>query len=325
MTIEKAARPRILFCIPIFDDWASAAILLAGIADVASREAWAPEVLFVDDGSFEDWSETLTERPEGIARLDVLELRRNVGHQRAIAVGLAHVYENRPCDVVVVMDGDGEDVPASVPDLVARVPETRDRGIVFAKRARRSERIWFRVMYHSFKLFHWLFVGRRVEVGNFSAMSHSVLERLMGLPETGSHYAAAVEKSRIPVIKVPIPRGSRLSGYGKMNFVSLVTHGLSAMSVWGEEIGVRLLIGSALLVVGSVAGLGAIAWSGLGEAGQFPPWALTAAGLLGVVALNGLLLSVTFSFLVLRGRNDQAFMPLRDYAHYVRRSVPVGE
>ena len=110
-----------------------------------------------------------------------------------------------------------------------------------------------------------------------------------------------------------------------MNFVSLVSHGLSAMSVWGEEIGVRLLIGSSLLVVGSLAGLGVIALSGFGEAGQFPPWALTVAGLLGVTALNGVLLSVTFSFLVLRGRNDQAFMPLRDYGHYVRRSAPVGE
>jgi hypothetical protein len=107
-----------------------------------------------------------------------------------------------------------------------------------------------------------------------------------------------------------------------MNFVSLVGHGLSAMSVWGEEIGVRLLIGSTLLVLGSLVGLGAIAWTGLGG-GRFQPWALSVAGLLGVTALNGLLLSVIFSFLVLRGRNDQAFMPLRDYGYYVRGSVPV--
>ena len=270
--------PRILFCVPIFDDWASAAILLPAIAEVASRQNWSAEVLFVDDGSLEDWSETLTARPEGIARLDVLELRRNLGHQRAIAVGLAHVYEHRSCDVVVVMDGDGEDMPESVPTLVERVPETKDRGIVFAKRARRAESIWFKVMYQAFKAFHRIFVGRRVEVGNFSAMSHAALERLMGVPEIGNHYAAAVEKSRIPVTKVPIPRGRRMSGQGKMNFVSLVTHGLSAMSVWGEEIGVRLLLGSALLVVGSVAGLGVIAWSGLWGEGQFPPWAITVAG-----------------------------------------------
>jgi len=325
MTIDDARGPRILFCIPIFDDWTSAKLLLPGIAEVARAEGWAAEVLFIDDGSIEDWSETLSARPRGIIRLDVLELRRNLGHQRAIAVGLAHVYENRPCDVVVVMDGDGEDTPKSVPDLVARVPETGGRGIVFAKRARRSETIWFKAMYQSFKIFHRVFVGKRVEVGNFSAMSHAALERLMGVPETGNHYAAAVEKSRIPVLKVAIPRGRRLSGRGKMNFVSLVSHGLSAMSVWGEEIGVRLLIGSSLLVVGSLAGLGVIALSGFGEAGQFPPWALTVAGLLGVTALNGVLLSVMFSFLVLRGRNDQAFMPLRDYVHYVRRSVPVGE
>ncbi|MEE2900537.1 MAG: glycosyltransferase [Gemmatimonadota bacterium] len=134
MTMDDARGPRILFCIPIFDDWTSAKLLLPGIAEVARAEGWAAEVLFIDDGSIEDWSETLSARPRRIIRLDVLELRRNLGHQRAIAVGLAYVFENRPCDVVVVMDGDGEDTPQSVPDLVARVPETGGRGIVFAKR-----------------------------------------------------------------------------------------------------------------------------------------------------------------------------------------------
>ena len=77
-------------------------------------------------------------------------------------------------------------MPESMPNLVARVPQTKDRGIVFAKRARRSENIGFKLMYQAFKVFHRIFVGRRVEVGNFSAMSHGVLERLMGVPETGN-------------------------------------------------------------------------------------------------------------------------------------------
>ncbi len=313
----------VLFVIPVFDDWEAAGLLLYDLGTVARREGWRAEVLLVDDGSTEPWEVDLGPPPEGIARLDVLELRRNVGHQRAIAVGLAWAHEHREADAVVVMDGDGEDRPESVPGLLAKVPEAGHRAVVFAKRARRSESLLFRLMYHAFRVFHRVFTGRRVEVGNFSAMSWGALDRLMGLPEMGHHYAAAVEKARIPMLKVPTPRGRRLRGRGKMDFVALVRHGLAAMSVWGEEIGARLLVGSAGLVLAALAGVVALLGAAWHRGEGAPVAALLGAGLLAVVALNGLLLSVVFSFLVLRARTDQAFLPLRDYAHYARRCVQV--
>jgi hypothetical protein len=66
-----------------------------------------------------------------------LRLRRNLVHQRTIAIGLAHIGEYEARDVVV-MDSDGEDDPRDVPRLVARMQEERGRS-VFAERTRRSE------------------------------------------------------------------------------------------------------------------------------------------------------------------------------------------
>ena len=76
--------------------------------------------------------------PKAIARVDVLRLRRNVGHQRAIAIGLAFIHAHRPCRAVVVMDADGEDRPSDVPRLLARLDAAGDPAIVFAERTRRS-------------------------------------------------------------------------------------------------------------------------------------------------------------------------------------------
>ena len=45
----------------------------------------------------------------------VLRLRRNVGHQRAIALGLTYLQVEAGCEAVIVMDADGEDRPADVP------------------------------------------------------------------------------------------------------------------------------------------------------------------------------------------------------------------
>ena len=64
----------------------------------------------------------------------MLQLRRNLGHQRAIAVGLAYAEEHDPCDVVVIMDGDGEDDPKDVPRLLACCRQAGGREIVFAER-----------------------------------------------------------------------------------------------------------------------------------------------------------------------------------------------
>ena len=310
----------VLFCIPILDDWESASLLLERIGSVATAESWDAEVLLVDDGSVEAWKNALRAPYPGVASVDVLELRRNLGHQRAIAIALAHIYENRKTDAVVVMDGDGEDEPESVPQLLAAMQESQSESIVFARRTRRMESFSFKGLYQAFRLFHRIFVGHRVEVGNFSAIPFRMLDRLMGVGELWNHYAAAVEKARIPITKVPTARGSRLAGTGKMNFVALATHGLSAMSVWSEEIGVRLLMASALLMVTSVGALaGLLFWAG-GGGGPIAGWVLVLAGLLGVTAVNGLLLSVIFSFLVLKGRGAATFLPIRDYRHYVGQS-----
>lgn len=43
----------------------------------------------------------------------MLRLRRKLGHQRAIAVGLCHVAESVDANTITVMDGDGQDAPAT--------------------------------------------------------------------------------------------------------------------------------------------------------------------------------------------------------------------
>lgn len=66
----------------------------------------------------------------------VLRLRRNVGHQKAIAIGLGYVEENLPdAQRVVVMDSDGEDLPEIIATLLEAV---RDENVDVAVARRRS-------------------------------------------------------------------------------------------------------------------------------------------------------------------------------------------
>ena len=62
-------------------------------------------------------------------------------------------------------------------------------------------------------------------------------------------------KARVPFVQVPIKPGTRLAGKSKMSFPSLVTYGLSAISVHGEIVGARLLVATFFLMLLVVFGL----------------------------------------------------------------------
>ncbi len=182
--------------------------------------------------------------------------------------------------------------------------------------ARRSEGFGFRLFYQLYKRLHRLLTGRTVEVGNFSVVPKELLDRLVGVCELWNHYAAAIIKARLPNVGVPVNRGQRIVGNPRMNFTSLVVHGLSAISVFGEEVGIRMLLATSVLTALCGVGLVAVLAIRFFTTLAIPGWATTAAGVLGVLMANGLLLSLMFIFIILQARSQQTFLPLRDYANY---------
>src|SRR5580704_1818139 len=84
---------QIAIVIPVFNDWDAAQRLLPLIDGALGATSCRAQVLLVDDAST---AEPTQEWPGGFARIDgvsILRLRRNLGHQRAIAIGLVHVYQ----------------------------------------------------------------------------------------------------------------------------------------------------------------------------------------------------------------------------------------
>jgi hypothetical protein len=307
----------LLILIPIYNDWEAVSQLLVNLDRVMTQAGLKARVMLVDDGSSLPVDEGIGRRAYvALDRIDVLALRRNVGHQRALAIALAHVYENVRPGAVVIMDGDGEDAPEDVPRLVAKL-EASGNPVVFAERRRRSESLLFRCGYHGYRFVHKLLTGIPVRVGNFSIVPALQLERLVVVSELWNHYAAAVFKARLPRETLPTERAKRITGQSTMNFVALVGHGLSALSVHAELIGVRLLVAT-VLVVGVLGILvAAVVGVRLGTSLAIPGWATTATGLLLVMIFQAAAFAVAFVFLVLHGRSQPSFIPLRDYRYFV--------
>lgn len=254
---DEKAIGQLIVVAPVYNDWQCAYSFLADLAKVEKVPSDLT-VILVDDGS--------TERPQYAGgwpvragmRVRVVTLGTNLGHQRAIAAGLVEARGLPRIAAVVVSDADGEDRPAHIARLWAHHLEMPE-AVIVAQRKKRSENIKFRAFYRSYRAIFFVLTGQHLDFGNFSLIPGRHLQRICLSPLLWRHYPAALMRSRLPISRVPLDRGKRYAGQSRMNFISLVNHGLSGMSSFSDVVYARLLaaagVSSFFLLAAVVTGL----------------------------------------------------------------------
>lgn len=307
---------RINIVIPLFDDWEALILLLQKIrqtvdASLCDRFAF----LIVDDCSATD----LPHRPDRVGQsLSVLRLYRNVGHQKAIALGLAYLADQPEQYPTVVMDGDGDDLPTDIARLLDA--STKQPGkIVFAHRSKRHENLVFRAFYAIYKSIFRTLTGKVITFGNFSLIPPQLLRKLAHVSEIWNNYPGGIIRSRLPYTAIPIERGSRLAGESKMNFVSLVLHGLSAVSVLMDTTAVRIALFCIATACVSMVGIGVVTYVRFFTQTAVPGWAIYLVFSFFIVILQAFLISLLLIFIVLSYRTQQHFMPAKQYRDFIER------
>ena len=315
---------RLIALMPLRDDWPSAAELIRRLDKALSSHSCTMEILLVDDASVQRCDRNDFQSGFSVVRaIRTLRLRRNLGHQRSIAIGLAHIQETASCDAVIVMDADGEDTPEGVAELLRAYSGNSSASVIFAERSRRSESVVFRGFYHLYKFLHRCLTGISVRVGNFSILPFPYLNTLVVMSELWNHYAAAVFRSNLPFTMIPIPRGTRIAGSSSMNFVSLVSHGLGAISVFGDIVGVRVLIGSLIGSFLAFLGMILVVIIRIFTDWAVPGWATYATGTLAIILIQLVTIATSFTFFVLSNRTNLGFIPLRDYSLFVEETAEI--
>lgn len=278
---------------PVYEDFEASSRLFKELQAELGENVY---IVAVDDGSVRQPLDTSGLDIAG-ARGAVLKLRRNVGHQKAIAIGLGYVSTHlHTGQSVVVMDSDGEDLPGSIPRLLQPL-QTDQVDVVVAHRKSRVETLRFKAFYAIYKRLFRIVTGRTISFGNFMAMKASGVRRLSAMPELSIHVASAVLASKLRIATCPLDRGPRYAGQSKMNFVGLALHGFKGMMVFAEDVLVRVGIASAIVAILSVlGGMTAVLLKAIGY--STPGWFSVALGILvlmfmqtGVLALMTLMLT----------------------------------
>lgn len=232
----NATDHRFAIVMPVYEDReASTRLLKELFAEYGNR----PYVVIVDDGSLHQPVQLQVLKDVGLSGV-VIRLKRNVGHQRAIAIGLNYVADQHPdIPCTVVMDSDGEDTPQSIRQLVEPL-SAPNVDVVVAQRKSRVETLRFKAFYLVYKALFQMLTGRKISFGNFMAIGPVGLKRLAAMQELWMHVAGCVLSSKLRIQTLPIDRGPRYAGKSKMNFVGLALHGFRALMVFAEDVLVRV-------------------------------------------------------------------------------------
>ena len=132
--------PALSFVVPVYNEEGNVGPLHAELTEVARATGRSYELVFVNDGSRDRTLERLIEITQDDPHLRVVELDGNFGEASALSAGFATAEG----DVVVTMDGDGQNDPHDTPKLLARLDEGFDA--VSGRRAQRKEDFARRVL-----------------------------------------------------------------------------------------------------------------------------------------------------------------------------------
>jgi polyisoprenyl-phosphate glycosyltransferase len=240
------------------------------------------ELIAVDDGSSDSTPELLEALARSDARLRVISLSRNFGHQTALTAGLDHAQG----DAVVMIDADLQDPPELILELLHHWAHGSD--VVYAVRARRPGEPWFRA--HATQWFYKLF-GKVSEVeylsdaGDFRLLDRRAVDALAEMRERNRFLRGMTVWVGFTQTGVPYDRDTRYAGetkYPLRKLLALAIDGLSSFS--RAPLRIAAVIG---LVVSALAFIGIPTALALRLAGLYKVQGIASLTLL-LLALGGI-------------------------------------
>jgi len=234
--------------IPIYNEEENLAELnrrLKQVCDQQEGVSW--RVIYVNDGSTDRSLEIMLEQNRKDPRFTIVDLSRNFGHQSAIAAGLAHCAG----DAAIFMDGDLQDPPELIPELLARWREGKQ--VVRAQRRSRKEKGIRRI---GFEVFHRLFAWISdypipSHAGIFGLLDRLAVEELKRLPEKNRFFPGLRSWVGFTQDVVCYDREERAAGEPKQSLKRLVSYALDAVFSFSyKPLRIMTCMGMVISIVG---------------------------------------------------------------------------
>jgi len=214
--------------LPLYNDWESLALLLDKINNQIKNLNKFAEILVVNDNStmkppkFESFS--------NINKIHIINLKSNLGSQKAISIGLNYLKEKDNDMIITILDSDGEDDVSKIPYMIYEAEKENERVIV-STRTKRQENFFFKLMYFLHKLLTFAFTLKWISYGNYSSFNSNQISKILSNNSSWLAFSACLAKN-CNIKKIRAERKKRLIGDSKLSLLSLIFHSLRVNAVF---------------------------------------------------------------------------------------------
>lgn len=212
--------------IPIFNEEENLQNLYNRLTTAAPSWGEDYEIVLVDDGSRDSSLTMMRVMAEKDARVRVVKLSRNFGHQPAISAGI----QTAKGDAIVIMDGDLQDPPEELHRFLAKWREGYE--VVYAVRTKRKEGFFKKIAYATFyRILAWISdIEIPLDSGDFCVMDRKVVNVLVHeMPEQLRFVRGMRAFAGFKQIGVTYERAERAAGEVKYTFKKLVQLALDGL------------------------------------------------------------------------------------------------
>jgi dolichol-phosphate mannosyltransferase len=213
--------------VPIYNEEEILTTFHAALADSMRETGEDWEVVYVNDGSRDSSLQLLQELQSKDPHVVVVELSRNWGHMGAISAGL----QTAAGDAVVLMDGDFQDPPEVVPELIA----AWRGGTEVVTAVRRSRQEGRKILAVLFPLFYRLLGALSdypipLNAGIFGLLDRRAVKSINALRESNRYLPGLRAWVGYKTGVVFYDRQDRLGGEGKLTFLSRIKYAMDAIT-----------------------------------------------------------------------------------------------
>ena len=238
---------KIKILIPIYNDWKSVLKLIENIDLILENSDHDISIFIINDASTESFQSSKIIY-KNLSSIQILNMKKNMGHARCIATGLKYIFENTEFDFVIPMDGDGEDRPEEIKNFIDMTKNNLNKTIV-GNRVKRSEGLFFKTSYLIHKIITFIFTGKIIKFGNFTCLPKKTVSRLINDKSSWSSFSGSLTKLEKNLISSPSERGLRFFGPSKMNFLNLLIHSFSIIAVFKTTVILRSILFYAIYLI----------------------------------------------------------------------------
>ena len=226
--------------VPVYNDWKSLNKLLLKLDKYLGRgRGIKNEILVINDNSSKK-IKIKKRKFKSIKKIKTIFLKKNLGSQKAIAVGLSYLKPIKENFFVTVMDSDGEDDPLQVRKML-NVAIKNPNHVITSNRKQREEPLIIIALYKLHLLLTFLFTWKWISFGNFSTFNKKNLNKILSNNSSWYAHSSAILKN-CNIIRLYSKRQKRYFDKSNLGMLSLIEHSLRVNAVFYERIFLSSLI-----------------------------------------------------------------------------------